>query len=56
MGNNYFRPMNKFSYIALCLIVPLVWGVVSARVFDALQARRRPPVSPTDETAYGYEI
>ena len=27
-------------YVALCLLVPLLWGVIAARLFDWWQARR----------------
>jgi hypothetical protein len=27
------------AYIALCVIVPLAWGILSARVFDWYEAR-----------------
>ena len=28
------------GYVALCLLAPLLWGVVSAHLFDWWQARR----------------
>ena len=28
-------------YVALCVLVPVLWGVVSARLFDWCQARLR---------------
>ena len=31
-----------WPYVLLCLIVPLVWGVVSARLFDWWQTRFPP--------------
>lgn len=34
---------SSIGYIVLCLIVPLLWGAVSARLFDWAAARRRPP-------------
>ena len=47
---------NSWGYVALCLVVPLVWGIVSARVFDRLQARRQkrglPAPSPDDNEMY----
>lgn len=33
--------MSDGLYIALCLLVPLFWGVLSAAAFDWWQARRR---------------
>ena len=33
--------MSDGLYIALCLLVPLLWGVFSAAAFDWWQARRR---------------
>ncbi len=41
----------KIGYIALCLIVPLLWGLASTRVFDWWQARSKPPVPPKPEDA-----
>ena len=29
-----------WGYVALCLIAPLAWGVLSARVFEGLEKRR----------------
>ena len=31
---------NDWGYVALCLAVPLLWGLVSAKVFDWFQERR----------------
>jgi hypothetical protein len=28
-------------YIALCLIAPVIWGVISAKLFDLFEARRK---------------
>ncbi len=38
----------KIGYIALCLIVPLLWGLASARLFDWWQARSKRTDSPPD--------
>ncbi len=33
--------MNETSwfYVALCLVIPVLWGIVAARVYDIVQAR-----------------
>lgn len=33
--------MPPALYLLLCIVVPFVWGIVSARLFDAWEARRR---------------
>jgi len=40
--------MRTWLYTALCLGVPLLWGLVSARIFDWWQARRGPASRPQD--------
>jgi hypothetical protein len=39
---------NRTLYTVLCLVLPLVWGVAAAWVFDWIEARRppRPPAAP----------
>lgn len=48
--------MQSWEYVALCLLLPLVWGVASARVFDWLAARREArgelPIREDDELYY----
>jgi hypothetical protein len=50
--------MNPKLYAVLCLLVPLAWGVLSARLFDAWQARRaaRRPDPDGAESADMYHI
>jgi hypothetical protein len=50
--------MQSWSYVALCLVVPLVWGLASARAFDWWQARRpsRPAPMPDDTSVDMYHI
>jgi hypothetical protein len=48
-------------YIVLCLVAPVVWGIVSARLYDFAEARRkhRQPTAPSPapvESADMYEI
>ena len=38
----------KIGYIALCLLVPLLWGLASARLFDWWQARFHLQPIPSD--------
>lgn len=44
-----------FLYVALCLLIPPIWGVIAARLFDALARRRSKPTAapsasiPTDD-------
>lgn len=38
--------MSDGLYIALCLLVPLLWGVFSAAAFDWWQVRRRSSSRP----------
>lgn len=40
---------NDWLYVALCLIVPPVWGLASARLYDLWHARR--PKTPAATTA-----
>lgn len=48
--------MPSWGYVALCLVVPFAWGVVSAHVFDWIAARREargePPPREDDEMYY----
>ncbi len=32
---------SDWPYVALCLVIPLLWGVAAARLFDWWQVRRR---------------
>lgn len=46
-------------YIALCLIAPVVWGLISARIYDVAEAKRKarlPRPSVPVESADMYEI
>ena len=41
---------RDFLYVAFCLILPALWGIVSAQIFDRCQgwlAQRR-PAAPSD--------
>lgn len=40
---------TDWGYVALSLILPLLWGVVSARAFDWIQARRPKPTAAPDQ-------
>jgi hypothetical protein len=44
--------MSDTVYVALCLLVPPLWGVLAARLFDALARRRKEPVAVEDERMY----
>ncbi len=42
---------RDFIYVALCLILPALWGIISAQVFDRCQgwiAKKRVTVPPSD--------
>ena len=30
---------SDWGYVALCLVAPLLWGVLSAKIFDWFEAR-----------------
>jgi heme/copper-type cytochrome/quinol oxidase subunit 2 len=53
------EPLKDGLYIALCLIAPIVWGVISARIYDMAEAKRKArlpqPPAPV-ESADMYEI
>ena len=38
--------MPKILYVALCLLVPVAWAVLSAHVFDWLEERRAAAARP----------
>lgn len=42
---------HDWVYVALCLVVPFAWGIVSARVFDWWQARHGPQARSTETDA-----
>ena len=42
---------SDWTYAALCLVVPLLWGVASARLFDWWQARKDRPGGSGDDAA-----
>ena len=42
--------MGSWGYVTLCLLLPVTWGIISAQLFDWLQARRRGQ-KPSPETA-----
>jgi hypothetical protein len=44
--------MPTWLYICLCLIVPPLWGIVAARLFDSFSRRRQKPVPVEDERMY----
>jgi hypothetical protein len=46
--------MPDAVYLILCLVVPPVWGVVAARLFDVLASRRKKSATtePDDERMY----
>jgi hypothetical protein len=50
--------MSLPLYVLLCLIIPLLWGVISSRLFDAWQARLRAarPEADSAESADMYHI
>lgn len=48
---------NDGLYIALCVVGPLVWGVLSARLFDWWEARRPQRIpAPKDDNEDMYYI
>jgi hypothetical protein len=45
--NTQWENMQQgWTYVVLCLLVPLVWGIASARLFDWWQARLRRTKQP----------
>lgn len=51
--------MSSSAYAVLCLLVPLLWGVASARAFDVFEARRRarvPTSTIPEEDIVTYDI
>jgi hypothetical protein len=49
--------MPPALYVLLCLIVPFVWGLLSARLFDAVQRRMPARTEPNgDESPDMYHI
>jgi len=43
--------VSSAVYIALCLVVPAVWGALSYVIFDAIDRRRRERASKTTDGA-----
>jgi hypothetical protein len=33
--------MRSWGYVALCLLLPVIWGILSARIFDWIHAHAR---------------
>ncbi len=50
--------MQSWFYVSLCLVVPLVWGLASARAFDWWLARHpsRPAPMQDDDPIDMYHI
>ena len=46
---------NDWTYVALCLVVPLLWGVIASRIFDWWQARLRRNAPPATDEGEGLE-
>ncbi|MGC4044638.1 MAG: hypothetical protein QM758_12660 [Armatimonas sp.] len=48
--------MPDFVYVALCLLIPPLWGVIAARLFDTLAQRRKKPTTPPTDDEWMYHI
>ena len=51
------EPMNPY-YVAACIIIPALWGLLASHVYDRLDARRRAksPDAQSDITSEMYHI